>query len=500
MKTTFRLLAWVLVWTVLPAMIQGSKVTAQDYVKSDFMVSDLSDYFYKSPQLSVNENGEMVVVWETTGTGSIWFKTISSLGNQLGEETLVPSVRSTMEVRVAHADSGNFMVMYGGYDGSWSVFGQVYDHNGNEIGDTMEVQRNTSEMMNMSYLSIFADRANQFGAFLSGMDSMMVEKISGSGEFVGSTIVLKPEQPSTYEKRGIMTRSGDLIMVWHSGFGAGDLRGIRYTPEGIPIGESFLVGQIEENRNLQDFALDCDTSGNFAVVWSTWDGSKSEIYSQLFSSEGVGVGSNTKISDEQSTFGVAEGEMSIDMDVDGKFVVAWPDTRGTDTSYIYMQQIDKLGVPVGGNFRATSINNNIQSDANFHKQIDPSVKILRDTIYLAWANYNLDISNRQDIFVNIQKWMVPDVTGFGPQIVNAVETSIYPNPSSGLFSLKIDHEYSGLIEWEVFALTGELVRKETMIWSGHEASIDLLDISEGIYYLKINAGSFNTTQPLIIIR
>ena len=157
-------------------------------------------------------------------------------------------------------------------------------------------------------------------------------------------------------------------------------------------------------------------------------------------------------------------------------------------------------MPVGGNFRATSINNNIQSDANFHKQIDPSVKILRDTIYLSWANYNLDISNRQDIFANIQKWMVPDVTGFGPQIVSTDETSIYPNPSRGLFSLKIDHEYSGLIEWEVFALTGELVRKETMIWSGHEASIDLLDIPEGIYYLKINAGSFNTTQPLIIIR
>lgn len=498
MKKIIINLICVIAFTTLLAINQFSSVFAQEFVKSDFMVSDLSDYFYKSPQLSVNEMGEMVVVWETIGTGSIWFKTVSSLGTQLGEEKLVPSANSTMEPRVAYADSGNFMVMYGGYYGSWSVYGQVYDRNGNEIGDTLELQRNTSEMMNMTFASLFADQNNHFGALFSGMDSMMVEKISGSGEFVGNTIILNPELPYTHEMRGAMTRSGQFIMVWHAGF-SGDIRGQRYTPEGIPIGESFLVGQIDGNSNLQDFTLDSDTSGNFAVVWATWNGSKGEIYSQLFSAEGVSVGSNTRISEEQSNFEVAYGEMSIDMDVDGKIVIAWPDTRGTDTSFIYLQQLDKLGVPVGGNYRATTINNDIQPGTSLPKQIDPSVKILRDTIYLAWANYNQDVSNRQDIFANIQKWM-PDYTGLDQQINTAVQTTVYPNPSAGIFSLIMDREYSGRLELEVYNATGSLVKRETRPWSGAETTIDISGVPVGMYYINIKGDSFTSTTPLIIIK
>jgi len=487
-------------WMFVPAMIQSSLVQAQDYVKSDFQISDLSDYFYKGPQLSLNEHGDMVVVWETTGIGSIWFKTISSQGTQLSEQKLVPSTYSTMEPRVIVADSGNFMVMYGGYYSSWLVYGQLYDHEGNEIGDTLELQRNTPEMVNMTYSSLHADQNNHFGAFLSGNDSMMIEKISGSGEFVGSTIVLKPELPATYMRRGIMTRSGHIILVWSSGFGTGELMGQRYTPEGIPIGGSFLVGEIEASDNLQDFTLTCDTSGNFAVVWSTWNGSKGEIYSQLFSAEGVSVGSNTRISEEQSNFEVAYGEMSIDMDMDGKFVVAWADTRGRDTSFIYMQQLDKMGVPVGGNFRATTINNDIPTDMLLPRQMDPFVQILRDTIYLVWANENMDISNRHDIFANIQKWMVPDVTGHDQLKTEASEISVYPNPSTGIFSLKLDNEYNGTFDLEVYIATGAVVWKETRYFSGQEASLDLSDLPEGLYYLRIKGASFSSTQPLTIIK
>ncbi len=442
----------------------------------------------------------MVIVWETVGSGGIWFKTISSMGNLLSEPKLVTSPYSYSQTRVAHADSGNFMVIYGGHDGyKWSVYGQVYDRNGDEIGDTLEVQRNTSEQINTYFISLFADRSNQFGAFLPGFDSMIVEKISGTGEFVESNLVLKPDVTYVFEQTGVMTRSGAFIMVWRDGL-SGDIRGLRYTPVGIPIGEPFEVGQKEENSQLHSIAMVIDTSGNFAVVWKKVMDSKTDLYTQLFNAEGMRVGSNTRITDDQATPSSASEKMSIDMDVDGKFVVAWSDKRNNDTSYIYLQQMDNLGERVGSNYRATTINDDIAGPTSLPSQIDPSVKILHDTIYLSWVNYNQEVSNRSNIFANIQKWMIPDVTGFDQQINTQEGPIIYPNPSGGIFSIIVDRTYSGRLELEVFNATGALVKREIRHYPGKEAAIDLSEASEGLYYIHIKGTSFNITTALIIIK
>ena len=154
-------------------------------------------------------------------------------------------------------------------------------------------------------------------------------------------------------------------------------------------------------------------------------------------------------------------------------------------------------MPVGGNYRATTINNDIQPGTSLPKQIDPSVKILRDTIYLAWANYNQDVSNRQDIFANIQKW-IPDYTGLDQQINTAVQTTVYPNPSAGIFSLIMDREYSGRLELEVYNATGSLVKRETRPWSGAETTIDISGVPVGMNYINIKGDSFTST--LIIIK
>ena len=88
MKTTIRNVICIIAFTTLPAICQFASMHAQEFVKSDFMVSDLTDFNYQAPQLSVSKTGDMVVVWETTGSGGIWFKTISSLGAQVSEKKL----------------------------------------------------------------------------------------------------------------------------------------------------------------------------------------------------------------------------------------------------------------------------------------------------------------------------------------------------------------------------------------------------------------------------
>ncbi|MCK4854665.1 MAG: T9SS type A sorting domain-containing protein [Bacteroidales bacterium] len=497
MKTTIRNVICIIAFTTLPAICQFAIVHAQEYVKADFVVSDSTPDNYTSSQLSVSNTGDMVVVWETVGKGGIWFKTISSFGTILSDQKPIKVPFYYGGTRVAHADSGNFMIMFGGYVGYWEVYGQAYDPEGNEIGDTLTVGLNTSEMINMHYSSLSADSNNQFRAFLPGSDSLIVETISGKGEFVGNTIVLKHNMINVSNLTGIMTRSGEYIMVWRVGGSCGDIHGLRYNAEGVPIGETFQISQKEENFFILDMSLACDTTGNFAVVWKVAKDSTTNMYSQLFNAAGVSIGTNTLITG--GYFNIFD-KISVDMDLDGKFVIAWRDDRSNDTSFIYIQQMDNKGEKVGDNYRATSINNNfVPESLSWPVQSTPDVHILRDTIYLAWVNYNDNIFYRSKIYANIQKWM-PDVTGLVHRINKHVETTIYPNLSAGIFSLIMDHEYSGRLELEVFNATGALVKREIRSWSGPEATIDLSEVPQGLYYLNIKGDSFITTRPLIIIK
>jgi hypothetical protein len=481
--------------SALSVFCQIATVQAQEFVKSDFWVSDSSGYNYHASQLSVSNSGDMVVAWETTGGGDILFKSISGQGTQLGDQKSVKSPYSLSVIRLAHSDSGNFMLMYNGYLDRWKVIGQLYDPEGNEVGDTMTISRNTTEMINMYWSTLSAESNGVFGAFLPGLDSVIVEKINSDGSFVGNSIVLKPSHGNFQNHTGIMTYSGQLILVWVS-YVDGNIHGQRFTPEGIPIDTAFQVSQKEESHFIQDIALSSDTSGNFVVAWSTSKDSTTNMYSQLFTAEGMAVGSNTLITGGYHSI---KGQISVSMDQDGDFITAWEDTRHNDTSFIYMQQVDHMGVKIGDNYRATSINNHMSNGQIRANQVHPDVRLLRDTIYLAWVNYNMDIHYRSCIYASIQKWRVP-VTGLKKLYDTSVQTTLFPNPSAGIVTLIMDHEYTGPVELKVYNASGTLVRRDSRTWSGPEISLDLSEEPAGLYYINLTGDSFHSSKPLVIVK
>ena len=496
MKLPLRNIALTVAIPLLTVYCQKTSLHAQDYVKPDFMVSDSTGYDYDSPELSVSNAGDMVVVWENTGGGGIWFKTISALGTVLSEQKSVKSTFSHDVTRVAHTDSGNFMIIFGGYQGSWSVYGQAYDEEGNTIGDTINITRNTSEMIQATWASLTADSSNQFVVMLPGFDSMIVEKVSGLGEFIGDPVVLKPAMANIQYPTGLMTRSGHYIMAWLDIIG-GNIHGRRFTPEGVPAGESFQVSEKEENSFVKDMALCADTAGNFAVIWTVLKDSIMEMYSQHYSAEGVATGTDARITGGKFTI---SPKISASMDLDGKYIVAWRDTRSNDTAFIYLQQMDNQGGKVGDVYRATSINNkSLSGSQSSLNQLHPSVRILRDTIYLAWENFNQDINYRQVIYANIQKWRLP-ATGWDSRINAHVETMIYPNPSAGMVKLITDPAYYGHMELNVYNTAGTLVRQESRSFSGPEITLDLSDVPAGVYYINLRGDSFYSSKPLIILK
>lgn len=133
-------------------------------------------------------------------------------------------------------------------------------------------------------------------------------------------------------------------------------------------------------------------------------------------------------------------------------------------------------------------------------QVHPSVRILRDTIYLAWVNLNENVSFTQDVFASILEWKVIDHTGLEQREDFRKAFTIYPNPARDGFYLQWEQEINGELAMTLYNASGMLIHEETLHFRGQEMKIDLPAFQEGMYYLKLDGESFHSALPLIIKR
>jgi hypothetical protein len=272
-----------------------------------------------------------------------------------------------------------------------------------------------------------------------------------------------------------------------------------YSADGSPAGEKFQVSDIEANTYSSNSSLAVDSSGNMVVVWTNSKENHLDIYSQIIDNEGAKVGENLKITDSQASY--TGLKMSVDMDLDGDYVVTWPDYRTGDTSYIYLQQVNHLGEPVGGNYRATSVNNLITPEnGSLPSQEDPSVQILRDTIYLAWINSNKDIHYRSVAYANLLHWFIPDNTGIEAPSNTQNGIEVYPNPTNRMLYLRIDQKFQGPLNVRVFNSSGALIYNNNTAMAEGKGTIDLSFLPEGMYIIHVTGDNFHSYERFSLIK
>ncbi len=76
---------------------------------------------------------------------------------------------------------------------------------------------------------------------------------------------------------------------------------------------------------------------------------------------------------------------------------------------------------------------------------------------------------------------------------------VYPNPNTGFVTLKIDHPTSQASQVYVYNLVGELVKTINTIESDY-TTIDLSDLSNGFYQLKLNSENTTLSKKIIVQR
>jgi hypothetical protein len=98
-----------------------------------------------------------------------------------------------------------------------------------------------------------------------------------------------------------------------------------------------------------------------------------------------------------------------------------------------------------------------------------------------------------------------DFTAFpaGPNCTLAVDYfnnpelfRVYPNPSNGLFNIRIN-QFVGKVTIEVVDLNGRLVYSQNNIDFNVEKSIDMSQFQSGMYIVKVNNNQVNFSQKIV---
>lgn len=76
--------------------------------------------------------------------------------------------------------------------------------------------------------------------------------------------------------------------------------------------------------------------------------------------------------------------------------------------------------------------------------------------------------------------------------------SVYPNPSTGIFTVELSNPTSETISIEIFDQLGQVVRKEELGNTSVKTSINIQGINPGVYFVRTNAGKRSSVKKLII--
>jgi hypothetical protein len=300
---------------------------------------------------------------------SIFFACIAlnpppAFSQKIGPEFRVNTVTAGDQAfpAVARNATGSFVVAWesSGQDGDGlGVFAQRYDALGSKIGG--EFQANTHTALDQSFAAV---ALRDDGSFLIAWQSTGQDG-DGRGVFArlydAAGAPAGPEfqvNTTTYSNQAfpdvaVNPVTNGFIITWSSAFqdDSHDAVIVRmYDADGSPLGGEILANTY--TFSFQGYSrVDCDASGNFVVVWTSYeqDGDGYAIAGQRFNSTGTHKGmefvANIYTASHQDYPDVAVAP-------DGSFVIVWHSGLQDGSNYgVYGRRYNSNGQPIGGEFQ-----------------------------------------------------------------------------------------------------------------------------------------------------
>lgn len=362
----------ILLVSIVAIMVPG------DPVGSEFQVNTYTSDYQISPSVALNASGECVVVWSSYrqdwGGYCVYVQLLDSLGQKVGSAFPAHNWSSDNQINpdVAMGGGGNYSVVYqttrdyqpgnGTYNNGirqrfLSISGQPMPDIPIYIGDSPDEYDPAVALRSEGFL--------QCATVWTEADS------DGGGEGIFGSLPWRWNESSVntytignqHSPSVAMDSDGNSIVVWCSDGQDGDSGGIfgqRFFADGNASGPEFSVNTYVSGSQTQP-SVASDSSGNFVVVWSSYDqdGSDWGVYGQRFSMDGMKLGLEFRIN--TCTLG-SQYQPSVAMSSTGEFVVVWTSVdQDASGSAVIGQRYYSDGTALGSEFRINSYETDDQS-------------------------------------------------------------------------------------------------------------------------------------------
>jgi phosphoheptose isomerase len=468
---------------------------------SEFKVNTYTTDAQQFPAIAMDSDGNFVVTWgswnqDDSYTG-IFAQRYNALGVAQGSEFQV-NTRTLWEQQypaIAMDSDGDFVVTWqsSNQDGeSWGIYAQRYNASG--VAQGVEFLVNTyienAQMNPAIAMDSDGDFVIAYESFTwdpiarVGEGNIFAQRYNASGVAQGDEFQVNTFTTNNQEYPAIaMDSDGNFVITWASGGQDGSFEGVyarRYNASGVAQGGEFRVNTYTAgNQNYPSIAMDSD--GDFVIAWQSnlQDGSDYGVYAQRYNASGVAQGGEFQVNTYTTSF---QSDPSIAMDSDGDFVITW---TGQDWwgAGIFAQRYNALGAAVGSEFPVNTYKEN--------NQLASSIAMDSDGDFVITWQSNLQDGEGFGIFA--QRYTANAATGISKASVANSMVSVYPNPSSGLFTINSEGLALKSYHVRIVNITGETV------YSGQFAEqLNLQQLNKGIYTMVLESDKEVIAKQLVI--
>ncbi len=339
---------------------------------AEFRVNTYTDNRQNYPVIAMDDNGNFVIVWTSSGQdgdlGGVFGQRFNSAGQAIGSEFQINTHTTGNQYTpsVAMDSDGDFVVTWSGAnpdDPSYGIYARCFDAAGAAKAGEIHVNTTTAGVQRFS--SIAMDNDGDFViAWQSDQDGssygIYARRFNANG--VPQSAEFRVNSYTTNQQKSVaaaMDQDGDFVITWQSSGQDGNSDGIfaqRYNASGAPQGEEFMVNSYTTgSQSTPSVAMNND---EFIITWTSngQDGSDNGVYAQRYNAAGIVQGDefrvNTYTTGSQSTPAVA-------IDNDNDFIIAWT-SAGQDGngSGVYAQRFEANKAPSDIALTSNTVNEN----------------------------------------------------------------------------------------------------------------------------------------------
>jgi hypothetical protein len=450
------------------------------------------------------------VVWTDmrNDDGDIFFQRGDGFGSPYGSNMKInDDVGKVLQDDPSIGSATNGLAIVSWVDGRLSVgltginiFGQWIGASGQKIGSNflvnddptgsavLQAEPDCDIAPSGKTVIVWRDRRN-------GVDDIFAQLYDGSGSPLGMNFQVNQETLPCSNPRVAVANDESFLIAWlYETEAKTYIKFQPYSTEGTPVGDNMLI-PVDTSVN-QQIGFDLSVNpyfGFYVLAWINQNNSDREINAVIITAAGVPVPQDIVVTSDMANLGFED--VSVDMDVDNSYVVAWSDMRsGARRSYLSFIEEGTTVHPY-----------QLISQTGSAREQEPAIAINGRTWFASWSD-NRNAGQGYDIFANSNLYnptSAEDETG-APVPDQFTLSQNYPNPFNPVtridFSLPWDTDE---VNFDVYNILGRRVHAETMKdMSAGSYTIEFSGegLPSGIYLYRLRADDKILTRKMSLLK